>query len=91
MVAQNKEQPFWVPKFTSLGFEKTQIPEDVYAMLLWEYERLKYSMKEEPLPQGVINCQEIMQDEKMKKSRIKNLRNTFLTVLRFIFLLFIAD
>ena len=85
MVARNEEQPFWVPKFTSLGFEKTQIPTDVYTMLLWEYERLKDSMIEEPSPKGVINCEEIIQDEKNKQSRIKNLRNTFLTILRLSF------
>jgi len=83
MVAGNNEQLAWVPKFTSVGFEKTKIPPDVYAMLLWEYERLKYSMKQEPLPKGVINCEEIIHDDKNKQSRIKNLRNTFLTLLSF--------
>ena len=38
-VAFAKEQPAWLPKFTKVGFMKMKIPPDVYAMMLWEYER----------------------------------------------------
>ena len=50
-VAFAKEQPAWLPKFTKVGFMKTKIPPDVYAMMLWEYERknifLSYSHKDD--------------------------------------------
>ena len=86
-IAGNKEQPLWVPKFTNKGFEKTRIPPDVYAMLLWEYERLKNSMQEEPNLGGLIHSEEIIKDEKNKKSRIEVSKNIFLTVLRWSFMI----
>ena len=45
IVASAEEQPAWVPKFTKVGFKKMKIPADVYAMILWEYERKKISLE----------------------------------------------
>ena len=47
LIALNKKQPDWVPKFTKLGFEKTRIPDKVYSKLLSEYEGLKQKMYQE--------------------------------------------
>ena len=83
-MGSNKEQPPWVPKFTKVGFAKTKIPADLYAMLLWEYERRKSFMFEEPINE-VINCLKIVENK--KQSRLKNMRRTFMTRLRFVFML----
>ena len=74
---QNEEQPAWVPKFTKVGFERSSIPPDVYAMLLWEYERQKAFMYEEPPPTAIINCKKIREMEDKKQSSLKNMGRTF--------------
>ena len=83
ILGSDEEQPAWVPKFTKVGFEKTKIPADVYAMLLWDYERRKSLMFKEPTSDGIINCQEIIEIENKRQSRLKDLRRTFMTKLRF--------
>ena len=76
-----------MPKFTKVGFEKISIPPDVYAMLLWEYQRQKATMYEEPPPTAIINCKKISEMENKKQSSLKNMGRTFLTRLRFDLLL----
>ena len=76
-----EEQPAWVPKFTRKGFEKTKIPADVYAMLLWEYERQKTSIKDDTL--NGHNSDKIINNKKKAQSSIKNMKKTYLIELRF--------
>ena len=76
-----------MPKFTKVGFEKISIPPDVYAMLLWEYQRQKATMYEEPPPTAIINCKKITEMENKKQSSLRNMGRTFLTRLRFNLLL----
>jgi len=81
MAGSNEEQPAWVPKFTKVGFEKTKIPADIYAMLLWEFERQKSLMVQEPITHGIINCVKIVEMENKRQSRLQDLRRTFMTKL----------
>ena len=78
-----KEQPTWVPKFTKEGFEKIRIPPDMYTMLLWDYERQKPSMIDEPQARGPINSEQIIDNKKKAQSNVKNMRRAFLIELRF--------
>ena len=82
LVSTCKEQPAWVPKFTELGFKKTRIPPDVYAMLLWDYERQKPSMIDESNTRGEINSEHILNIKKKAQSTVKDMGRAFLTNLR---------
>jgi len=81
LIAQNKKQPYWVPKFTKVGFEKAQIPTEIYSAILTEYERLKSSPSQEHCSQGVINCEEIVSDEEMEESSLKEIQKTYMMLL----------
>ena len=85
LMALNEEQPAWVPKFTKVGFEKTKIPPELYAMLLREYERVKASMYEESCAKAVINCEQIIDSEEEEESSLRSSKRTFITQLRFDF------
>lgn len=77
LVALNKEQPPWVPKFTTVGFDKLKIPTELYSHILTEYNRLKKATKpKEECAVAVINCQEIVSDVKNQKSRLEDHRKT---------------
>ena len=78
--ALTQEQRNWVPSFTTHGFEKADIPSDVYSLLLDEYHRAKENMVEEGCVQGVINCQEIQST--IEESFLKHKRRTFMIELR---------
>ena len=80
-VSNTEEQPAWVPKITKVGFKKTKIPPDVYAMLLWEYERNKSFLKYETL--NGHNNVNIVNNRKKKQSSLKNIRSTYTIELRF--------
>ena len=82
LIALNKMQPNWVPKFTKVGFEKVQIPSEIYSAILTEYERLKSSPSQEHCSQGVINCEEIVSDEEMEESSLKEIQKTYMMLLR---------
>ena len=83
-MALNEEQPAWVPKFTEVGFEKTEIPADVYKMLLEEYEKVKPSMQVEGCGglKAMINCEQIVDDE--DECSLRTLKRTFIMNLRLI-------
>ena len=82
LIAQNKKQPYWVPKFTKVGFEKAQIPTEIYSAILTEYERLKSSPSQEHCSRGVINCEEIVSDDEMEESSLKEIQKTYMMLLR---------
>ena len=82
LIALNKMQPNWVPKFTKVGFEKVQIPSEIYSAILTEYERLKSSPSQEHCSQGVINCEEIVSDDEMEESSLKEIQKTYMMLLR---------
>ena len=41
LLAMNKKQPEWVPKFTEVGFEVVPIPAAVFAALVADHRRLE--------------------------------------------------
>ena len=77
-MALNKEQPDWVPKFTEVGFEKTKIPDDIFASLKAEHKRLKSQMVLEGCAKAVINCEEILDNPEEQMSYLADSRKTFL-------------
>ena len=82
LIALNKMQPNWVPKFTKIGFEKVQIPSEIYSAILTEYERLKSSPSKEHCNPPEINCEEIVSDEENEESSLKQTPKTFMMFLR---------
>ena len=82
LIALNKMQPNWVPKFTKVGFEKVQIPSEIYSAILTEYERLKSSPSQEGCTRAVINCEEIVSDEENEESSLKESQRTYMMFLR---------
>ena len=82
LIALNKKQPYWVPKFTKVGFEKVQIPSEIYSAILTEYERLKSSPSQERCFRAVINCEEIVSDEENEESSLKESQRTYMMFLR---------
>ena len=82
-MATTEEQRKWVPKITKSGFEKTKIPSDVYAMLLWEYERKKSSLNEDTLNGQEIMNNQIVNNKKKAKSSIRNMKKSYTIKLRF--------
>ena len=85
LVARNKEQPAWIPKFTEVGFEKTKIPPDVYKMLLLDYGREKFFMFDEVFSCSLMLTERIIRNKENKKSSLKSFKFTFLTQLRLMF------
>ena len=75
-----KEQPYWVPEFTEIGFKKVIIPAKLYEVIVDEYEKAKADMEQEGCVRAVINCQEIkdLGDESVLESK----RRTFMMQLR---------
>ena len=62
-----------------------KIPKDIFAMLLWEYERKKSFMYEENHRYGgFINFNKLVSNKKKAQSSIKSLKRTFLINLRLI-------
>ena len=82
LIALNKMQPNWVPKFTKVGFEKVQIPSEIYSAISTEYERLKSSPSQEGCTRAVINCEEIVSDEENEESNLKESQKTYMMFLR---------
>ena len=82
LIAMNKMQPNWVPKFTKVGFEKVQIPSEIYSAILTEYEKLKSSPSQERCYRAVINCEEIVSDEENEESSLKESQKTYMMFLR---------
>ena len=81
LMARNMEQPAWVPKFTKMGFVKTRTPPDVHAMLLWEFDRNKSFLREEPLDRGgIISKEEIIKTK--NKSSLMKLKKVFKSQIR---------
>ena len=78
LVALNKEQPDWVPKFTEIGFEKVKIPDDLFTSLKAEQERLKSQMVVEGCAKAVINCEEILDNPEEEQSYLADSRKTFM-------------
>ena len=73
-------QPAWVPMFSPVGFHKTEIPPQLYRILLPEYQRAVPGMVQEECIQAVINCQEVQ--DMGQESRVRNRRRTFMIKLR---------
>ena len=82
LIALNKMQPNWVPKFTKVGFEKVQIPSEIYSAISTEYKRLKSSPSQEGCTRAVINCEEIVSDEENEESSLKQTPKTYMMFLR---------
>ena len=82
LISLNKTQPNWVPKFTKIGFEKVQIPSEIYSAILTEYERLKSSLSKEHCNPPEINCEEIVSDEENEESNLKESQKTYMMFLR---------
>ena len=87
LIAAPKGQPAWVPKFTTVGFEKRRIPQDAFAMLLWDYQRKKSIVYEEFISNGAMINEKIIQNAKKAQSSIKNVKTSFIIELWLSFLL----
>ena len=82
LIALNKKQPYWVPKFTAVGFEKVPIPAEIYSNLLTEYEKLKSKPSQESCISALINCEKIISDDDQEESQLKESQQTYMMVLR---------
>ena len=82
LIALNKKQPEWVPKFTKMGFEKVPIPAEIYSDLLAEYEKLKSRPSQETCSRALINCEQIISDEDLAESQLKETQQTYMMILR---------
>ena len=84
LIALNKKQPAWVPKFTARGFEKVPVPAEIFSKLLTEYDRLKSTMSVENCLLGatLINCERIVSDEDQEKSRLEEIPRSYMMNLR---------
>ena len=82
LIALNKKQPDWVPKFTKMGFEKVPIPAEIYSDLLAEYEKLKSRPSQESCIRALINCERIISDDDQKESQLKESQQTYMMILR---------
>ena len=82
LIALNKKQPVWVPKFTAVGFEKVPIPAEIYSNLLSEYDKVKAKPLQESCIRALINCERIISDEDQKESQLKESQQTYMMVLR---------
>ena len=82
LIALNKKQPDWVPKFTAVGFEKVPIPAEIYSNLLSEYDKVKAKPLQESCIRALINCERIISDEDQKESQLKESQQTYMMVLR---------
>ena len=78
LLALNKNQPDWVPKFTKLGFEKAKIPPKIYSVILEEYKKRKSSPSQEACVRALINCEVIVSDEAEEVSSLKETQQTFM-------------
>ena len=81
VIALNKNQPDWVPKFTKVGFEKVQIPSKIYSVILSEYKSRKSSLTPEACQRALIACEEIVSDEAEEVSRLKQTQPTYMMLL----------
>ena len=81
-IAQNKKQPALVPKFTARGFEKVQVPAEIFSKLLTEYDRLKSTPFGEPCVLGTINCERIVSDDEQEESQLNEIQRTYMMHLR---------
>ena len=78
LLALNKLQPDWVPKFTEVGFQVTQIPEDIFSTLTSEHQRLQSVMVKESCAKAVINCEEIVINNEDGTEFLRNTQKTFI-------------
>ena len=81
LIALNKNQPDWVPKFTKVGFEKVKIPPKIYSVILTEYKSRKSSLTRESCIRALINCEEIVSDEAEEVSSLKQTQQTYMMLL----------
>ena len=84
LIARNKKQPAWVPKFTARGFEKVPVPAEIFSKLLTEYDRLTSTLSVEPCFSGfnLNNCERIVSDEDQEKSRLEEIPRSYMMELR---------
>ena len=82
LIALNKIQPDWVPKFTAAGFAKVRVPAEIYSSLLTEYNRLKSTPFGETCDLSTINCERIVSDDDQEESQLKGIQRTFMILLR---------
>ena len=82
LIALNKIQPDWVPKFTAAGFAKVRVPAEIYSSLLAEYEKLKSKPSQESCIRALINCEQIISDEDLAESQLKETQQTYMMILR---------
>ena len=82
LIALNKKQPAWVPKFTARGFEKVPVPAEIFSKLLTEYDRLKSTPFRETCDLSTINCERIVSDDDQEESQLKGIQRTFMILLR---------
>ena len=86
LIAMNKKQAYWVPRFTEQGFEKVRIPKAVYKVLKVEHQKLEDRKQEERCIPSVINCLEIQEDEDAEECSLKTTQKTFMMKPRFLFI-----
>ena len=78
LLAMNKKQPEWVPKFTEVGFEVVPIPAAVY------HRRLVAGRSAESCPRGVINCEVISSNDDIQESTLREEHRTFMMTPRYL-------
>ena len=84
LLAMNKKQPEWVPKFTEVGFEVVPIPAAVYAALVADHRRLEAGRSAESCPRGVINCEVISSNDDIQESTLREEHRTFMMTPRYL-------
>ena len=82
LIALNKKQPDWVPKFTAVGFEKVPVPAEIYSNLLTEYDKVKSKPSPESCSSALINCEKIISNEDLKQSQLEETQQTYMMILR---------
>ena len=84
LIALNKKQPAWVPKFTARGFEKVPVPAEIFSKLLTEYDRLTSTLSVEPCFSGfnLNNCERIVSDDEQEESQLKEIPRSYMMDLR---------
>ena len=65
-----------------MGFEKVPIPAEIYSDLLAEYEKLKSRPSQESCIRALINCEQIISDEDLAESQLKETQQTYMMILR---------
>ena len=71
--------PDWVPKFIKMGFEKVPVLAEISSDLLAEYESRP---SQESCIRALINCEQIISDEDLAESQLKETQQTYMMILR---------